>query len=395
MILGNDLGGGGYMYQKRISYVYEYVNGVKGKNVGFVKLKIEKGLYKLQLQIKYQGMTDQPLVIAGYWQNQDRIVTEHFGKMTANKGLNNCWFSGKITPQKAEDMKGVLIFLEGASSPLAKRFFTAEWTEESVQWENVTLEESREENSQDDVLIKEGKEGNLSDDVTQKQTEEEKLREYETKDGEITDNYGVLKRTSGKCDNTEKNRLHAAWLKNDEEDASSCEGWGQSKIPNCNCEEENGKKEEAQNVEDESWDSFKQRREALRAKWQQIQQEQQRLPELWATGEEVLERFPVMNPFFRKDIVASVRIEPKDIGKLPMEFWYLANNSFLLHGYYYYRHLLFLKMERNKEYQYCIAIPGLADKKQEFMANLFGFQQFIPINNKTTENFGYWWQKLI
>ena len=58
------------MYQKRISYVYEYVNGVKGKNVGFVKLKIEKGLYKLQLQIKYQGMTDQPLVIAGYWQNQ-------------------------------------------------------------------------------------------------------------------------------------------------------------------------------------------------------------------------------------------------------------------------------------------------------------------------------------
>ena len=58
-----------------------------------------------------------------------------------------------------------------------------------------------------------------------------------------------------------------------------------------------------------------------------------------------LKKFPVLNPFFDQEVIASVRMEPKDLGNFPMEHWYLANNSFLLHGYYYYRHLLFMKMK--------------------------------------------------
>ena len=37
-------------------------------------------------------------------------------------------------------------------------------------------------------------------------------------------------------------------------------------------------------------------------------------------------------------------IKPQDIGLLPREIWTYGNNSFLLHGYYNYRHLILAKL---------------------------------------------------
>ena len=111
--------------------------------------------------------------------------------------------------------------------------------------------------------------------------------------------------------------------------------------------------------------------------------------------QELLRVFPDMNPFFGNDVVASVRMEPKDIGGFPMEYWYLANNSFLLHGYYCYRHLLFMKMRNEAEYQYAIAVPGNSDHREKFMANMFGFEYFKAVQSRGNAGFGYWWRRLV
>ena len=53
--------------------------------------------------------------------------------------------------------------------------------------------------------------------------------------------------------------------------------------------------------------------------------------------------FKNIHPFECSGKVEVIRMEPKDIGRLPKECWGLANNSFLLHGYCNYRYLILYK----------------------------------------------------
>ncbi|MDE6568545.1 MAG: hypothetical protein K2K70_12545, partial [Lachnospiraceae bacterium] len=106
-------------------------------------------------------------------------------------------------------------------------------------------------------------------------------------------------------------------------------------------------------------------------------------------GKRILMTFPVMRPFPNDQQLACVRIEPQDLGCLPMQMWTLANNHFLLQGYYCYRHLIF--METGKQ-GYALGVPGVYDRRTSRQAEQFGFVQFRAIcNGKQCEGaFGYW-----
>lgn len=82
---------------------------------------------------------------------------------------------------------------------------------------------------------------------------------------------------------------------------------------------------------------------------------------------------------------------------LPVETWILANNSFLLHGYYNYRHLLFGVLQINESPQYVIGVPGLLQSTEQTMAGMFGFHRFLSIqgDNNRQNNFGYWIQQIV
>lgn len=103
--------------------------------------------------------------------------------------------------------------------------------------------------------------------------------------------------------------------------------------------------------------------------------------------------FPRINPFEDNEIIQCVKIEPKDIGLLPKELWGLSNNSFLLHGYYSYRHLIFAKMMDRSGIQYIIGVPGTYHSKEKFIARMFGFDCFKPAKKRELRqgDFGYWY----
>ena len=52
------------------------------------------------------------------------------------------------------------------------------------------------------------------------------------------------------------------------------------------------------------------------------------------------------------------------------------NNSFLLHGYYNYHHLLLARVERKGEACYYIGVPGNFYEKEKQVAIMFGFESF-------------------
>lgn len=73
------------------------------------------------------------------------------------------------------------------------------------------------------------------------------------------------------------------------------------------------------------------------------------------------------------------------------------NNSFLMHGYYNYDHILIGKKYDNEkdEELIMIGVPGIFHEKEQFMASIFGFPEFKEIKDiSQVEYNGYWYKML-
>lgn len=97
---------------------------------------------------------------------------------------------------------------------------------------------------------------------------------------------------------------------------------------------------------------------------------------------------PGMVPFEVPREGQYLRMEPKDLKHFEKKYWYLGNNSFLLHGYYNYRYLIVGK-EKNG---IILGIPGTYYPREERVAAMFGFPAFLPAQkqSKGDGRFGYW-----
>lgn len=87
-------------------------------------------------------------------------------------------------------------------------------------------------------------------------------------------------------------------------------------------------------------------------------------------------------------------IKPQDIGLLPREVWVYGNNSFLLHGYYNYRHLILAKLQDpQKTPRYLLGVPGHYFSNEKYMASMFGFPHFVLARKQPQGDgrFGYWY----
>lgn len=94
------------------------------------------------------------------------------------------------------------------------------------------------------------------------------------------------------------------------------------------------------------------------------------------------------------------KIARQDISRLPRKEWRVANNSFLLHGYHNYHHLLYIE-EDGKVW---LGVPGIFHEKEQIAAKSFGFPEFrrltdtdlkLEENEKNTyEDFGYWCRQI-
>lgn len=111
------------------------------------------------------------------------------------------------------------------------------------------------------------------------------------------------------------------------------------------------------------------------------------------TFEKMLAEYPKLPMYGANELFQCVRIHPKDIGKLDMRNWKLGVNSFLTHGFYTYQYLLLGKMRFDDGSEHpIIGVPGVFSNREKYLANMFGFEQFIPVKKTgiKTGEFGYW-----
>ena len=84
--------------------------------------------------------------------------------------------------------------------------------------------------------------------------------------------------------------------------------------------------------------------------------------------------YPHVHPF--RDEREYLSISPADFVMLTSKAYRAANNSFLLHGYYNYDHLILAKIEKRGEVVYYIGVPGSYYEREKQVAVMFGFESF-------------------
>nr|WP_243269410.1 DUF6128 domain-containing protein [Lachnospira eligens] len=92
-----------------------------------------------------------------------------------------------------------------------------------------------------------------------------------------------------------------------------------------------------------------------------------------------------------------IEVSPEKLKCLNQNEIDIAGNSFLLHGYYNFRHILFGRVRDNLDNtKYFIGVPGMYCNRERYMASMFGFNNFKKSHRSDYANpyFGYWYQEI-
>lgn len=106
---------------------------------------------------------------------------------------------------------------------------------------------------------------------------------------------------------------------------------------------------------------------------------------------------PHVYPFEDNEMMECVKLELADIGLLPMDQWSISHNSFLLHSFYLYGHMLLAKKQGRCGFQYFLMVPGVYQNKEKNIASRFGFHSFKCARKREQRQgeFGYWYLPVI
>lgn len=118
----------------------------------------------------------------------------------------------------------------------------------------------------------------------------------------------------------------------------------------------------------------------------------------WQSAWEALTQSRRLYHPFEDCMTECIQIELKNLRELPKRYWYLGNNSFLLHGFFNYHYLV---VGKTAEDRWFIGIPGIYQRQERVMAAIFGFGEFLALaedeeekgkqeNDEPINRFGCW-----
>ena len=99
--------------------------------------------------------------------------------------------------------------------------------------------------------------------------------------------------------------------------------------------------------------------------------------------------YPHIKPF--RDEREYLKLGPEDFVIFNSRFYKLVHNSFLLHGYYNYQHLILARVEQRGQPFYYIGVPGNFYDREKQVALMFGFESFeCRVEPADTGDYGYY-----
>ena len=350
-------------YQRISAYLYQYNGKRREKTIGFVKMECRQEAGWVQLSLKHAYSLDrQPVQVYGIVREGDRDLGIRLGLMTTDNGQGSFTCSGKGTPEGGIPffrLRGILLETSGAENYVLGMWdgptFAMEqyrrWAEQKRPSSEAEAPSEEVEQEVVEAVEQESQREEVSSEpqvevVSEESGEQELKPQIEVVSAEKPE--AVQKASPGMESETVQTQEQAA----SQAPAQSCV-WRSSPV----------------------WDIFSR-------------------------------RYGKCRPFAEDTGMQCVKIKPADLSHLARGSRILSGNSFLLHGYYRYNHLLLIRIEP-EIYQsriaadggmlqngpkYLLGIPGYCQSSERNMAELFGFREFLPASAYpgASEGFGYW-----
>lgn len=372
-------------YERIICYLYEYQDGHKGANVGYVKLEKRGEQCRVLIQMRSSNLATLPQA-ALFQQEKTGVLLIPIGTMRDNNGSMQGRYEGSVdnladTGISLNDVHGVLVYAEEG------HYFASTWNLEQIDARQIRWWQDDEQAAREVVTAP--KQNAVGDDraVAPKQnaTADDRAVTVNEKNAAGDDRtIAVGKRTiaidkqssapDGAMDID--NRLIAM-----SESGSATTQSAATSASRKTAEQARDAQKAANNMSERYSQSAGVKGQSICGSCPFQRKELD-------YGKRMLLTFPVMRPFGERYPGQCVRIEPQDIGCLPMRMWSLSGNPFLMQGYFQYRHLIFMEWEKG----YAIGVPGIYSDMMQSKAENAGFCEFIAIcgQKNCRGAFGYW-----
>lgn len=379
-------------YKRLVSYIYAYPGGVREKNVGFAKAEVRGG--KFMLQVSLRGVyTDAPEYMDIFFMvEKDSASPGKYsllpvGNVLVKAGLG--MFNGIYNPDNIESSGYTFYDICGiAAAKSDDRFYMlfSMWDDDEVKSDRVVFLPKGYKKSEPE---KETHEPQQSQDIETVDTADtdvpsggqntaESLEAASGKQGEesernMSDEQGDAGSVSSDAAKSE------AIPKEQGENEAREESGAQVMAAECAAVAEKEPEQTYQNKENCGYDKSGADTDVSSD-----------------LIERLFENADFINAFDDDYYYDCIEVTPEILKTLPIEDEVIVNNSFLIHGFYNFKHLLFGKVRENENHtKYFIGVPGMYCNRERFMASMFGFDNFKKSHRSDFANpyFGYWYQE--
>lgn len=382
-------------YKRLVSYIYAYPGGVQDKNVGFAKAEVRNGQFKLTVSVK--GVyTDTPelfgvyVMVDGKKHQPGGFTLLKTGTVMINQGIGQ--YQDLFNPMNInqsgytfEDISGIALARENEDF---YRMFSL-WEDCILNTEDITFAQEEAAAASNPVAQADSEEVSVKEQVNRTTGQE-----AERKSAEMSGNVRESETVRRNAEDVSENEVEEAAVTSKPETPESAQSAGQQ----TDLQQETAQMKAQQVRAMEAVQELLFRNTNPQGTMPQNTKLQNAKPqEEMPAFEKVFINRDFIDAFEDDYFYDCVEVTPELLKQLPIEDDAVVNNSFLVHGYYNFKHILFGKVcENDNNTRYFIGVPGMYCNRERFMASMFGFCNFKKSHRSDYSNpyFGYWYQEI-
>ena len=365
-------------YKRLVSYIYAYPGGVRDKNVGFAKAEVRNGQFKLTVSVK--GVyTDTPelfgvyVMVDGKKHQPGGFTLLKTGTVMVNQGIGQ--YQDLFNPMNInqsgytfEDISGIALARENEDF---YRMFSL-WEDCILNTEDITFAQPEAAAASNPVVQADSEEVSVKEQEN-RTTGQEAERKSAEMSGNVRESETVRRNAEDVSENEVEDVVEAA-VTSKPATPESAQSAGQQ----TDLQQETAQMKAQQVRAMEAVQELLFRNTNPQGTMPQNTKLQNAKPqEEMPAFEKVFINRDFIDAFEDDYFYDCVEVTPELLKQLPIEDDAVVNNSFLVHGYYNFKHILFGKVcENDNNTRYFIGVPGMYCNRERFMASMFGFCNF-------------------
>lgn len=368
-------------YKRFISYLYCYDNGIKKNNIGFARVETRNNQCKITIHIKLLSLSNTTLETYLFYRKNNRILGLPLCPLEVKNSVGDCQIvipaTNILNSKLPFSIIGGIIITVSQSRLLG------------TEWDDLPIIPSIFEIEETETICAADVEPQTGKETVAKETEVKKISETETLPETKPEALKRPEAVQAKPTQTKSIQTEPVQIK-------------PSQVKTTQTESAQIKPSQAKPTQTEALETTPS---------VPPETENKVIPNPVPKDNTIQEKEAAVQPDFLDTITNYLLIDPAYIDHLDIDYAGLRQNSFLLHGYSSYRHLILAKWLVSSQLSaaevdsenspleihdfdifYQIGVPGIYSDRERAIAEKFGFAEFKTTKGTPVKHgdFGYW-----